>query len=1306
MSSAAGPANGTADTSATEFVLEEFETSVTDETIAALAERITEIVRDLRSAVDSDDRLEELLWGEPGPDILHGSDLTEHGDPEPFTQREVIEPLFDALGYPDFTTEASGLTDEQRQKADYLFSLREYDDIASDRLPVEAEPLNKKLDQQKHGIGQVKDWLDTYSFGAEFGIATDGMRWTLIKYDRERYQYDTLAEVNLQPVFIAAFENVTGRQVSLDEWLETSNEDLLEGFARSFGFENFRAIASDARTVIKETKSEITDEFYDEYVRRVFGVFDESVEDERTEFSLVGDGIDAPAAATGDDLRLFAVELMNRLIFTKFLEDKGLVPETLLADFADTYNPRTYPQSLYETYFEPLFFGVLDTRPSERKSQITNVDFYTDVPYLNGGLFRPTENDERGFTDKDFDVRDGVLESLVRFLESYSFSADGGPEDLDPSVLGNVFEKTINYLTGDGTDAKKQLGAFYTPDEITRFCAEETVQPWLLERFKKTLVEDLGRQQVDMDRYDDVFSLIEGAVPHDVNVVEALLADVDQFRALDPACGSGHFLTSVLGEIVAVRKALYENHPEDPQTWELRKRTVIENIYGVDIVQPAVEIAKLRLWLSIIAEVNADEIDQYDEDDLALPNVVFNVQQGNSLVGYTDLMETSGDSDQMRIDAWGPDTVRAKYEDVIEQIRRHKESSDTETAREHLLEAERLREEYRVDLDERVLDEFKEAGIEGITPERVAAQQPFHWVLEFAPVYADGGFDVIVGNPPWDQLVPSRDDYFSRFDATFRTRPPSEKEPKQAELLEDEEIAAGWEEYQREIETRIEYFSQSEEYQLQKAKVAGRIDWNKDDLAALFLERVFSLVRDDGYVAQVLPGVIFNGSFSKDLRLKLLDETEITALVGFENHGIFEGLHPQYNFAVTTFKNSGRTDVLRGIFLQRDVGVLDELDEHAIEIPRRVLTEYSSEVRLFPFIRSREEAETLNTILGHPSLGDEIADRWNVTVHRELNRSDDSDRLVEDEQTGEYPIYGGKNLHQFIYDDSLEMGAQPFEFWSVEEDTAPEISAKYRSRMQTFNSGDLKKAIYQTFGGPKTSKSQKQFVNELLDEHRGKPLSPEDVLLDCTEYRIAYRDIARVSDERTMIATVLPKEVICVHTVQTLRPYEINPEIENLAETPLHGAYDRAFTDEELFAATGLLNSIPFDFLMRTKVDTHIVQYKFWESQVPRLTDGNDWFEYIWTRAARLNCYGEAFAEMRERLDGIDPATEPGERKRLRAEIDAAAFHAYGLDREETQFILDDFHRVQNPRLMTEDYFGLVSEKYDVLATETPELDS
>jgi hypothetical protein len=336
MSSAAGADDDSSGATATEFVLEEFDTTVPEDAVENITRTIEQVVSDLRTQMISDDRLETLLRGQPGSDVLHGNDITEQGDPEPFTQRQVIEPLFEALGYPDFTTEASGLTDEQRQKADYLFSLREFDAIESKRLPVEAEPLNKNLHQQKHGIGQVKDWLDTYSFGAEFGIATDGMRWVLIKFDRERYHHDTLAEVNLQPVFIAAFENLTGRQVSLSEWRDDSTDNVLSDFVQTFGFGNFIAIASDARSIIDETKLAITDEFYEEYVRRVFGVVEEG-EDERTAFSLIGDGIIAPEAATGDDVRLFAVELMNRLIFIKFLEDRGLVPTTLLSDLADTY---------------------------------------------------------------------------------------------------------------------------------------------------------------------------------------------------------------------------------------------------------------------------------------------------------------------------------------------------------------------------------------------------------------------------------------------------------------------------------------------------------------------------------------------------------------------------------------------------------------------------------------------------------------------------------------------------------------------------------------------------------------------------------------------------------------------------------------------------------------------------------------------------------------------------------------------------------------------------------------------------------
>jgi len=178
---------------------------------------------------------------------------------------------------------------------------------------------------------------------------------------------------------------------------------------------------------------------------------------------------------------------------------------------------------------------------------------------------------------------------------------------------------------------------------------------------------------------------------------------------------------------------------------------------------------------------------------------------------------------------------------------------------------------------------------------------------------------------------------------------------------------------------------------------------------------------------------------------------------------------------------------------------------------------------------------------------------------------------------------------------------------------------------------------------------------------------------------------------------VIPPDVVCTNTLHTIRPYNINPDEEDLQDSPLHSVYERVFTDQSLFVALGLINSIPFDYLMRTKIDTHIVMYKFKESQVPRLTEGDEWFDHIWQRAARLNAYGEEFEEMRDRLGGIEPATDPDEREQVQAELDAASFHAYGLNREQTEFILDDFYQVNNPRRMTDEYFDLVLEKYDEL---------
>ncbi len=1285
-------------TTTTEFVEQAFETTVEEQSRADLLVTLDTAVSNLREQIE-DETLERMLRNGAGSYILK-SDMTLDGlQPESFTQQAVIEPILDRLGY-EYATEAGGLSGGRTEVADYTVSLRDHSDIDSTRLLIEAEPINKDLNSRKHGAGQVRSWLSQREFESNFGYATDGLRWMFIRYDPDSYTHNVIEEVDLQPVFVALFENQVGERKPLEEAVFEEDLERVNNLIRTFEFTNFLSIAGEARQVIKRKQEEITDEFYDDYIRYVFGIVNES---EETPRSLTHDGVIVPDGATADDTRLFSVEMMNRLIFIKFLEDKGIVRPDLLQSILDTYEDGLYPDSLYTSFIQSLFYDVLNERPDKRPPQIQNIDLFTDIPYLNGGLFRPSiqhdgSDDRKAFKESDFDVRDSVLISILELLESYSFSTDGSLTDLDPSVLGNVFEKTINYITADNADQNKELGAYYTPKEITRFSAEQTVRPALFDRLKDVIIEERGWPEAELDNYDTVYELIE-SLPASMDLITTLLDEVNDFRVVDPACGSGHFLTSVLEEIVGVRRALWAQNESYPHEQRLKKITVQNNIYGVDIVGPAVEIAKLRCWLSVISELEQDDLDTMDQEELALPNIAFNLRQGNSLIGYTGFPETTEDGDGYTLDSFNEDTVRTRYENIITEINAYEEAITSEQAEEHRKEANRLLKNARDEMVDDVKDEFVAAGVEDITSEQVDEFDPFHWVLEYAEVYADGGFDVIVGNPPWDVLTPNRGEFFSRYEPEFRTMLPSEKNEIQKELLEDKEISEKYDQYKRNIEIQAQYFNNSPAYELQSPKVAGRTVPNENDLSALFFERVFKLGRSDAYVAQVLPGFVWNGAACKDLRRHLLNKTTLEILALFENKGIFSGIHNQYKFGVAVFRNSGRTEGVFGKFEQGNVEILNDIRSEGVRISRTVLEAYSSEAGIFPYITSQTEADVLDKILQQPSLGKKIDGAWNSNIlTKELHETSDSHLFVTDENEGDYPVYGGENIHQLVYDSEVDEAVKPPHFWS--KSIGSEKSAHERIREKKFNSGYLKKSIYEAFGGEETSKSQVQFVDELLQKKRGSDLTEDDVLLDCTEYRIAYRDVARSTDERTMIGTVLPPDFACLHTLQTFQPYEIEPTEDDLTEERLHSAYERIFTDKELFAVVGLLNSIPFDFLMRTKIDTHIVKYKLKESQMPRLTEDDEWFEYIWRRAARLNCYGDEFAEMRERLGGIEPVINETERREMRAEIDAAAFRAYGLDYDQTAFVLDDFHRVQNPRLMDEEYFQIVLTKYEQLAEQ------
>ncbi|WP_411967893.1 Eco57I restriction-modification methylase domain-containing protein [Haloferax sp. YSSS75] len=1192
------------------------------------------------------------------------------------------------------------------------------DDIATwDSLEDVAESLKKRGLQPEPSLGEDNELVLRLTDDDEFMVLIEAPPGETAASFKSR------TNVNTHTGMVATddFEEFTfiTRIRTWDAHGRTKYQQL------SFSKEQMTSETGEKNTILQKlndiefNKPEtIFDSLYD--TKQVVKDFYEDFEELRTE--LVQEVAGVPDDR-GDAKQRYVQITLDRMIFLYFIQEKGLL------DHDTEYLHKMHEKfsedgDVYEEFYDPLFFDIL----AEGKKDTT----YGNLPYLNGGLFskNPVEEEFDGARLGETAEETATLfGKILSFLSDWNWNVDErldivDPKNLSPAILGHIFEQTVN---------QKEMGAYYTPEEITGFMSRRTVHPWLLDRVNDAhgtnyeAIDDIFELDVSSVGGDKVEAMADGGIAQTVDLdavnqehVKTLYFDaLNELRVVDPAVGSGAFLLAAQEVLLDVYLQCIEYFQalRDERPWELhgdveeeldaidsskgtptlyaKNQIILNNLYGVDIDEGGVEICKLRLWLSMVADIENEP-----SEVEPLPNIDFNIRQGNSLIGQIDDVVETNEDGNSDLGGWERKT---RLEDVKQAIRNHKSADTSAEAQKWRKEAEARIEEHRGRFDKILRGEFQDAGFDDITVDELRDWSPFHWPLEFADVFEEGGFDVFIGNPPWDMLYANRDDFFIRYDEQFRVYPSEEKDEVMEDLLSDPDIAREWEAYQDSMETRADFFTKGDTYKLQSPVVGGRTMPTKNELSALFLERVFRLSRDGVKVSLLLPGTIFGGVMGKDLRTHLLDHTDVENLIGFENKGIFEAIDDRYRFAILTFEYGGVTSELRGIFNQRDMDIVYRIEDEAASIPRDVLLRYSPEGRIFPSITSQIEVSVLEKVVNQPSLDEVIEDAWTVDMlTKEFVESTDKDRLQTSPENADYPIYGGKNIHQFEYDNTHTQSLDGPKYWSRGMYDPPN-SAQYRVREKKFNRGHLKRSIYDAFGGPKTSQSQVQFVDELLEEHRGHGLEEDDVLLDSTEYRIGIRDVSRSRDERTIIATVLPKEVICLHTINTFKPFAIEPEEEHLSESPLRSPYVRRFTDHELFAATGLLNSIAFDFLMRTKVETHIVKRELLESQMPRLTEGDDWFHYISERAARLNCYGDEFAEMRERLGGIEPATDEDERQRLQAEIDAAAFHAYGLDRRDTEFVLDDFHRVNNPRMMTEEYFDLVFEKYDELSETGPQ---
>jgi hypothetical protein len=915
--------------------------------------------------------------------------------------------------------------------------------------------------------------------------------------------------------------------------------------------------------------------------------------------------------------RWYASVLLNRLMFIWFLQRKGFLDGGDL-DYLERKleESRSRGENCYYSELLRLLFFEGFAKPSQERSPEAQ-RLLGEVRYLNGGLFLPHPIEEK---NPNIAVPDKAFANLFKLFRAYSWNLNDTPggdaNEINPDVLGYIFEKYIN---------QKAFGAYYTRTEITTYLCERTIHRLVLDAVntpKDDAIRALPGKNYDFKSVSDLLAHLDG------DLTLKLLRDVlPKLSILDPACGSGAFLVAAMKTLInvytaALGYARYRDHGnlrrevdqierEHPNVeYYVKKLIITKNLYGVDIMEEAVEIAKLRLFLTLVA--SAHSADQLEP----LPNIDFNLLAGNSLIGLMRVDETKFGQ--------GSFTFGKPYRQLVEEkdraVRVYRDAATySEDLRQQRDGIDRLRADANQQLNELLLDEFHSLGIkygqatwdplklrEGkpikrpLTRGDLEELHPFHWGYEFDEIVNKrNGFDAIITNPPWEIVEPRAKEFFEQSKNSLDIK---DFESELKRQLRDDGIRAKWLSYLSKFNHQQEFFRKAPEYRNQIPVIDGKRQGKDLNLYKIFFERCFRLLRADGECGIVIPSGIYTDLGATALRELLFCETEVTGLFAFENRRlIFEGVDSRFKFVVLTSRNGGRTTTFPAAFMRHDVSELNRFpDDGSIPVSVALARQLSPSTLSLSEFKSHVDVTIVEKLARQPLLGEAVEGCWRPVFHREFNPTDDAELLHKQQTPGMLPVYQGKMIWQF----------------DCEYD-APYFFA---------------------------------FENE-VSEALGKKST--DGTAEYRHHRLGFRRIARNTDERTMIATILPSMVVAVDTVSLCGNLE--PRVQCYL--------------------VGVLNTFVYDYFIRLRVTTTVNMFYIYQSPVPRLNPGDAVFEQVARRTAQLVSANQGFEDFASLYDlrAEDIATEESVRARLRAEIDAIVAHLYGINDEELNHILATF---------------------------------
>ncbi len=430
-----------------------------------------------------------------------------------------------------------------------------------------------------------------------------------------------------------------------------------------------------------------------------------------------------------ENLNGYTRTVVNRVLFLMFIEEKGWLDGDV--DYIENQYEAAKEdpnKHLYHDLFEPLFFEALSD------TDTTEDGFLGRIPFLNGGLF------ERGEIETDVTIDEAFFDSLLDpdenedgepkgFLRRYKISLrESNPSEqelvVDPEFIGRIFEMFMQ------EDERSEVGAFYTPKPITAYMTKNALKQHLLER------TDLAHEQV-------VSLVSDHTAPESLTEEQAESVD-DALRSasvLDPAVGSGAFIIAMLEELVAVAEAVDKtrDNADVADRFERKEEFIADNLYGVDIDAGGIELCKFRVWLHLMQDLDVSHEEFLDRnDELALPNLGFKFFVGNSLVG---------EHDPTRVDVGSyQETLTGGLESTLNEI--HETRNEFLTA--HGDEKDDLGERLEELTDQLETQLAVKGGDDWMNEVAEEAGSTFAWTSKIPEVILDGGFDIVIGNPPYE----------------------------------------------------------------------------------------------------------------------------------------------------------------------------------------------------------------------------------------------------------------------------------------------------------------------------------------------------------------------------------------------------------------------------------------------------------------------------------------------------------------------------------------------------------------------------